>query len=271
PYRNTPPISRPPVPYRHPVPCVATPAVPAAPQVFAVLTLQLLVTLGFVAAFTFAGGVRSFVRRHVWSYYVSYGVFFASLIALSCCGELRRKHPWNIVALSVLTLSLSYMVGMISSFYDTDAVIMAVGITVVVCFTVVVFSLQVGWVPPGPLGFGAPGGGWGCGGLILFSILCIFLRNRIVDIVYASLGALLFTCVSGIGRGDTGGCRDIREVWGHRGDVGTSGGCGDIRGMWGLGGTWGHQEMWGRQGDVGTPGRYGDMGTSGGCGDIREM
>lgn len=36
--------------------------------------------------------------------------------------------------------------------------------------------------------------------LILFSILCIFIRNRIVDIVYASLGALLFTCVSRGGR-----------------------------------------------------------------------
>lgn len=42
--------------------------------------------------------------------------------------------------------------------------------------------------------------------LILFAILCIFIRNRILDIVYASLGALLFTCVSegrgaGAGRG----------------------------------------------------------------------
>lgn len=45
---------------------------------------------------------------------------------------------------SVLTLSLSYMVGMIASFYDTDTVIMAVGITAVVCFSVVLFSLQVG-------------------------------------------------------------------------------------------------------------------------------
>lgn len=44
---------------------------------------------------------------------------------------------------SILTLSLSYMVGMIASFYDTDTVIMAVGITAVVCFTVVLFSLQV--------------------------------------------------------------------------------------------------------------------------------
>lgn len=35
------------------------------------------------------------------------------------------------------------MVGMIASFHDTDSVIMAVGITAVVCFTVVIFSLQV--------------------------------------------------------------------------------------------------------------------------------
>lgn len=39
------------------------------------------------------------------------------------------------------------MVGMIASFYDTDTVIMAVGITAVVCFTVVVFSLQVSLLP----------------------------------------------------------------------------------------------------------------------------
>lgn len=33
--------------------------------------------------------------------------------------------------------------------------------------------------------------------LFIFAILCIFIRNRILEIVYASLGALLFTCVSG--------------------------------------------------------------------------
>lgn len=32
--------------------------------------------------------------------------------------------------------------------------------------------------------------------LILFAILCIFIRSRVLEIVYASLGALLFTCVS---------------------------------------------------------------------------
>ncbi|NWJ11752.1 LFG1 protein, partial [Crypturellus undulatus] len=61
-----------------------------------------------------------------------------------------------------------------------------------VCFTVVVFSLQTKY------DFTS------CRGvllvclvvLVLFSVLCIFIRDRIMHIVYASLGALLFTCVS---------------------------------------------------------------------------
>uniref|UniRef100_A0A8C7BYB4 Glutamate ionotropic receptor NMDA type subunit associated protein 1 n=2 Tax=Neovison vison TaxID=452646 RepID=A0A8C7BYB4_NEOVI len=112
-------------------------------KVFLVLTLQLSVTLSTVAVFTFVGKVKGFVRENVWTYYVSYAVFFVSLIVLSCCGDFRRKHPWNLVALSILTVSLSYMVGMIASFYNTEAVIMAVGITTTVCFTVVIFSMQV--------------------------------------------------------------------------------------------------------------------------------
>ncbi|MED6276129.1 hypothetical protein CHARACLAT_000141 [Characodon lateralis] len=159
-------------------------------KVFSVLTAQLLVTFSFVSVFTFVDDAKLFVQRNRWTYYVSYAVFFVSLITISCCGDFRRKHPWNLVALSILTLSLSYMVGMIASFYNTETVIIAVGITAVVCFTVVLFSLQSKY------DFTS------CRGvlfvclivLLVFSILCIFIRNRILDIVYASLGALLFTC-----------------------------------------------------------------------------
>jgi len=129
--------------------------------VFLVLTLQLSVTLSTVAVFTFVGKVKGFVRENVWTYYVSYAVFFISLIVLSCCGDFRRKHPWNLVALSILTVSLSYMVGMIASFYNTEAVIMAVGITTTVCFTVVIFSMQVR-APEG--GAAGPQGPDACGG-----------------------------------------------------------------------------------------------------------
>lgn len=69
------------------------------PQVFLVLTLQLSLTLSTVAVFTFVKEVKGFVRANVWTYYVSYAIFFISLIALSCCGDFRRKHPWNLIAL----------------------------------------------------------------------------------------------------------------------------------------------------------------------------
>ncbi|CAK6960553.1 glutamate receptor%2C ionotropic, N-methyl D-aspartate-associated protein 1b (glutamate binding) [Scomber scombrus] len=159
-------------------------------KVFLVLTAQLMVTFAFVAVFTFVEEIKAFVMVNIWTYYVSYGVFIVSVCVISCCGNVRRKHPWNLIALSILTLSMSYMVGMIASFHDTDTVVMAVGITAVVCFTVVIFSLQTKY------DFTS------CHGvlfvclmvLIVFGILCIFIRHRILHIVYAGLGALLFTC-----------------------------------------------------------------------------
>ncbi|KAI5214064.1 Protein Lifeguard 1 [Manis pentadactyla] len=159
-------------------------------KVFLVLTVQLSVTLSTVAVFTFVREVKGFVQENVWTYYVSYAVFFISLIVLSCCGDFRRKHPWNLVALSVLTVSLSYMVGMIAGFYNTEAVIMAVGITTTVCFTVVIFSMQTRYDFTSCMGVLLVS----MVVLVIFAILCIFIRNRILEIVYASLGALLFTC-----------------------------------------------------------------------------
>ncbi|PNI46272.1 GRINA isoform 8, partial [Pan troglodytes] len=91
---------------------------------------------------------------------------------------------------SVLTASLSYMVGMIASFYNTEAVIMAVGITTAVCFTVVIFSMQTRYDFTSCMGVLLVS----MVVLFIFAILCIFIRNRILEIVYASLGALLFTC-----------------------------------------------------------------------------
>ncbi|MEQ2232403.1 hypothetical protein ILYODFUR_010915 [Ilyodon furcidens] len=158
-------------------------------KVYLVLTAQLMVTFAFVAIFTFVKEVKVFVLRNTWTYFLSYAVFFVSVCVISCCGNVRRRHPWNLVALSVLTLSMSYMVGTIASFHETESVIMAVGITAVVCFTVVIFSMQTKY------DFTS------CYGvlfvcllvLIFFSILCIFLQNIILQIVYAGLGALLFT------------------------------------------------------------------------------
>uniref|UniRef100_A0A3Q4HG90 Glutamate receptor, ionotropic, N-methyl D-aspartate-associated protein 1a (glutamate binding) n=1 Tax=Neolamprologus brichardi TaxID=32507 RepID=A0A3Q4HG90_NEOBR len=116
-------------------------------KVFMVLTVQLLITFSFVAVFTFVDEAKLFVRKNTWTYYVSYAVFFVSLIVLSCCGDFRRKHPWNLVAL-VRTFPNSF-----HSFYSLDS-----------CESSAMYT---------------------------FHSAAVFL---ILHIVYASLGALLFTC-----------------------------------------------------------------------------
>lgn len=159
-------------------------------KVFSVLSLQLAVTTGFVAIFTFEPHVKLFVIRNSWTYWVGYLVFVVPYFVILCCREFRRKHPWNLIFLSVLTLAMSYMVGVISSFYDTDIVMMAFSITVVVCFTVIIFSLQTKY------DFTSWYGVLFVCGIVLFcfGILCIILYSRIMDLIYSTLGALLFTC-----------------------------------------------------------------------------
>ncbi|XP_058602798.1 protein lifeguard 1-like isoform X2 [Onychostoma macrolepis] len=159
-------------------------------KVFSVLSLQLAVTCGFVAVFCFEPHVKLFVKLNAWTYLAGYVAFLVPYLVIMCCGEFRRRHPWNLISLSILTLGMSYMIGVISSFYDTDIVMMAVGITVLVCFTVIVFSLQT------KFDFTS------CYGVLFvclivmmfFGISCIFLYYRILDLIYASLGALIFTC-----------------------------------------------------------------------------
>ncbi|XP_053101157.1 protein lifeguard 1-like isoform X2 [Hemicordylus capensis] len=159
-------------------------------KVFLVLSLQLSVTSAFVAIFTFVPEVKRFVHAHGWLVTASLIVLFVSIMVLACCRQFQRKYPWNLVVLSIVTLSLSYLLGAITSMYNTEAVLMAVGITAVVCFSVVIFSMQTRYdftLCHGVLFVG-------CVILIIFAILCIFIRNRILQLVYASLGALLFTC-----------------------------------------------------------------------------
>ncbi|GFT40586.1 protein lifeguard 1 [Trichonephila clavipes] len=132
--------------------------------------------------------VKLFVRKNIFVYYISYAIFLGVYIALACCGNLRRKYPTNMILLSIFTMSMSYMLGTISSFYNTDVVLMAVGICAAVCLAVSVFSFHT------KFDFTS------CGGILfilvwvlfLFGILTIFTYNRIMTTIYAGCGALLF-------------------------------------------------------------------------------
>uniref|UniRef100_A0A3B4BI10 Protein lifeguard 2 n=1 Tax=Periophthalmus magnuspinnatus TaxID=409849 RepID=A0A3B4BI10_9GOBI len=104
--------------------------------VYAILMTQLLVTVGIVCLFTFEP-VRYYIQTHPGLYSASL-MFFATYIALSCCGDLRQ-FPWNVILLVLFTLSMAFMMGF---FYNTKSVLLCLGITAMVCFCVTIFSFQ---------------------------------------------------------------------------------------------------------------------------------
>ncbi|EPY86221.1 protein lifeguard 2 [Camelus ferus] len=119
-------------------------------RVYTILLIQLLVTLGVVALFTFCDPVKDYVQANPGWYWASYAVFFATYLTLACCSGPRRHFPWNLILLTVFTLSMAYLTGMLSrqrlqklaSYYNTTSVLLCLGITALVCLSVTVFSFQ---------------------------------------------------------------------------------------------------------------------------------
>ena len=80
-------------------------------RVYSILMFQLGVTAAIIAVFMFVAPVKGFVRANRWFMWTCFGVCFALIIALSCCGSLRRKFPSNIILLGLFTVVWSCMLG----------------------------------------------------------------------------------------------------------------------------------------------------------------
>ncbi|XP_017780361.1 PREDICTED: protein lifeguard 1-like isoform X3 [Nicrophorus vespilloides] len=158
-------------------------------KVYSILMFQLSVTLAFISLMVYHKSTRIFVRSHPELMIVAIIIFIVSLIALSCCGELRRRSPTNYIFLTLFTLAESFMLGVISSTYKSDEVVMAVGITAAVCLGLTLFAFQTKW------DFTMMGGILFVAVIILliFGIVAIFVKSKILSMVYASLGALIFS------------------------------------------------------------------------------
>ncbi|KAG7261394.1 hypothetical protein CRUP_036567 [Coryphaenoides rupestris] len=162
-------------------------------KVYAMLMIQLLVTMAVVAVFTFCEPLKLYIQSNPGWYWASYAVFFVTYLTLSCCSAPRRLFPWNLILLGLFTLSLSYMTAMLSSFYNTKSVVLCLGITAVVCLTVTLFSFQTKYDVTS------------CGGVLFVFSMVLFTSGLVMmlllpyhyvpwlDCVYAVLGAILFT------------------------------------------------------------------------------
>ncbi|KAG1931033.1 fas apoptotic inhibitory molecule 2b [Pimephales promelas] len=162
-------------------------------KVYSILMLQLFLTVAVIALFTFHAPVRMYIQTHPILYSMSNLLFLITYFSLVCCGDLRRKFPWNFILLTIFTLSMASMLGFISSFYNTKSVMLCIGITATVLLCVTIFSFQ------SKIDITSYQG-------VLFSLcmvmfFCAIVMGFVVPFgyvpwlhaVYASIGAVVFT------------------------------------------------------------------------------
>ncbi|XP_047481793.1 protein lifeguard 1-like [Penaeus chinensis] len=158
-------------------------------KVYAILCTQLLITFGLVAIFVWVPAVSNYALNNQWTLWVAIGLTFTMIIALSCCGNLRRKSPYNFIALFVFTLCEAYLLGIVSASYQGKEVAIAIVATAVVTLVLTLFAFQTKY------DFTMMGGFLlvSLTVLLIFGILAAIWSNAIVNMVYACLGVLLFS------------------------------------------------------------------------------
>jgi hypothetical protein len=94
-------------------------------KVYCILSLQLAVTFGIVSIFTFVPDVRFWVLDYKggnpWFSWTCMGAAFGVFIVLVCCGEMARRHPWNMILLLVFTAFEGLFLGSIAARYACNA------------------------------------------------------------------------------------------------------------------------------------------------------
>ena len=113
-------------------------------KVYITLFFQLLCTISMAFLFMYYEPASDFVKSDNGKtlLYVSIALMFSLLIALMCNQDIARKKPVNYIILSIFTLSISYLVGYNTIFYDTISVIIAFGTTCSITIVLTLYAWQ---------------------------------------------------------------------------------------------------------------------------------
>ncbi|KAI8471385.1 MAG: glutamate [NMDA] receptor-associated protein 1-like protein [Monoraphidium minutum] len=111
-------------------------------KVFLIVTAQLLLTTAVACAFMFVPEMKLFARRNPSVYYAFWAVSFALTMVISCVEKARRQFPLNVIILGLFTLSWAFLVGMITAFHDTDAVLLAFMVTCAAVAGLTIFAVN---------------------------------------------------------------------------------------------------------------------------------
>ena len=158
-------------------------------KLYGIVTIQLAVTMGIMGIF-FAETVKEYTNLNIWVFWTAFFILIGLLIGLTCCGDVKRQSPHNIILLSVFTVAEGLMLGAACSTFNAPSLIVAIGICTLVALGLTLFASQ------NRIDFTT------CNGLlftlllclIIFGLSCAIFRSQIMNVVYASIGAAIFSC-----------------------------------------------------------------------------
>ncbi|BFZ22553.1 hypothetical protein BsWGS_25592 [Bradybaena similaris] len=158
-------------------------------KVYAILSIQIGITAAMIALFIYVEPIKHYSNENPWMWILAIVLTFVILIVLACCPDFRRRSPINMVLLLAFTVCEGFLLGAVSSHYSRDEVLMAVGITALVSVGLTIFAFQTKW------DFTMMGGILFVLVIVLicFGLLCAIIPSRVLSLVYASLGALIFS------------------------------------------------------------------------------
>ena len=160
-------------------------------KVYSIIFCQLAVTTIITMIFCFNESVKQWSQTSTAQGFMiaNIVILLVTEIVLVCCDGVRRKHPLNLVILFVFTLSLSFMVAVIASSYDVNAVFVAAAATCLIVLSLTLFSLQTKYdfTGAGPYLFVF----LMC--FIIFGLFAAIFHSEVVHVLYACIGVLLFS------------------------------------------------------------------------------
>jgi len=158
-------------------------------KVYTILSVQLLATFAICALFALHEPTKQFVTTHTGFYWFNIIVAFGSLFPLHCY---KRSYPINFMLLSLFTVSMASVLGMVTTLYAQagagNLVVEAVAITASVFIILTIYTMQSKW----DFSFLGAGLGMGLWIMILWGFFAMIFGID-VGMVYSLLGSVLFS------------------------------------------------------------------------------
>lgn len=158
-------------------------------KVYGIVSFQVLITIAFIALIKYTPPITAFFVSNLWLLWLFMLGTFIVMIVLACCESVSRTYPLNMILLFVFTIMESVLLGVITIQYKTDTVLIAAALTafIVIGLTIFAFQTKIDFTGMGTYLFVI------CLVLFGFGLIALILRSNIMNIIYAALGAGLFS------------------------------------------------------------------------------